>query len=130
MKTTGAETIDAICAAIAAGDFDALERHIATDGVFLGTVGGIDEEAVLRGPAAFMRYWKDVAATWDEWLIRPERVLEQDDTFVVFWRETTKSREIEMQNETATVFTVRDGKIVEARGYLDRGAALEAAGLA
>jgi ketosteroid isomerase-like protein len=123
------EVIEALCTAVAAGDFDALEGYIAPDGVFLGTVGGIDEEAVLRGPAAFMSYWNDVAATWDEWRIEPEQVHENGDTFVVFWHETTKSRDIEMHNETASVFIVRDGKVVEGRGYLDRRAALEAAGL-
>jgi ketosteroid isomerase-like protein len=129
MSTKGLEVIEAVCDAVQAGDFTAIAANVAPDVIFRGTVGGIDEAVVLRGPDAFVRYFGDVADTWDEWRLEPEQVVRAGDTFVVFWHETTRSHELEMHNETATVFSVRDGKVVEARGYLDRAAALAAAGL-
>jgi ketosteroid isomerase-like protein len=123
------EVIDAICAAVAVGDFGWVTRYVADDGVFRGTMGGIDESAVLRGHDEIGRYLREVAATWDEWRLEAEEVHRKGDTFVVFWSETSRTREIEMHTESATNFTIRDGKVVDARGYLDRNAALEAAGL-
>jgi ketosteroid isomerase-like protein len=129
MSTKGLEVIEAVCDAVEAGDFAALAANVAPDGIFRGTVGGIDEGVILRGPDAFVRYFRDVAETWDEWRLEAEQVVRAGDTFVVFWHETTRSHELEMHNETATVFRVRAGKVAEARGYLDRTAALAAAGL-
>jgi ketosteroid isomerase-like protein len=129
MSTNGLEVIEAVCDAVRAGDFAAIAANVAPDVIFRGTVGGIDEAVVLRGPDAFVRYFRDVADTWDEWRLEAERVVHAGDTFVVFWHETTRSHELEMHNETATVFLVRAGKVVEARGYLDRAAALDAAGI-
>ena len=126
---TADEVIEAICAAVGGGSFDWVERYVAPDGVFYGTLGGLEEDVVLHGPAAIMRYFTDVVATWDEWRVQPEGVRRNGDTFVVFWRETSRSRELEIVNETASVLTIRDGQVAEARGYLDRRAALEAAGL-
>jgi ketosteroid isomerase-like protein len=126
---TAEEALRAICVAVEAGDYAAAAEHFASDGIVLGTVGGIDETTLIHGRAAFARYYQDVAATWDEWQVRTDEVRGGGETFVVFWRETTRTRGIEMQNETATVFKFRDGEVVEARGYLDRAAALEAAGL-
>lgn len=50
---------------------------------------------------------------------------------MVFWHEVARSRhsEQEIETNTAGVYTVRDGKVVKARGYMDRAAGLEAAGL-
>jgi ketosteroid isomerase-like protein len=121
--------IESICAAVANGGFAWVADYVDADGVFRGTIGGIDEAQVLRGPDAVTRYFEDVASVWDEWRIEREAVHRNGDTFVVFWRETTRSREIEMLSETAMLFTIRNDKVVEARGYLDRNAALEAAGL-
>jgi len=93
---TADEVIKGVCTASAAGDFAGVAAHFASDAVVFGTLGGVDQEVVLRGPDALTRYFADVAATWDEWHVEAERVLRND---------------------------------VEARGYLDRAAALEAAGL-
>jgi len=126
---TAEEVIEGICTATAAGDFAAVAALFASDAVVFGTLGGVDQEVVLHGPDALTRYFADVAATWDEWRVEADRVLRNGDVFVVFWHETARTRELEMHNETASLFTVRNGKVIEARGYLDRAAALEAAGL-
>lgn len=129
MSARATEVIDAICAAVAVGDYEWVTEYVAPDGVFRGTVGGIDESAVMRGPDEIVHYLRDVAGTWDEWRLEVEEVHRNGDTFCVFWREISRSRELEMRTESATNFTIRDGKVVEARGYLDRDAALKAAGV-
>jgi ketosteroid isomerase-like protein len=40
-----------------------------------------------------------------------------------------KGSGIEVETDTAVVFTVRDGRVVSVQGYIDQVAALEAAGL-
>lgn len=54
------------------------------------------------------------------------------DAIVVFWREIGRASHghLEVETETAVMFKVRNRRIAEARGYLDRDEALRAAGLA
>jgi ketosteroid isomerase-like protein len=40
-----------------------------------------------------------------------------------------KGSGVELEGETAVVFTVRDGQVVRMQGYMDRAAAQKAAGL-
>ena len=60
-----------------------------------------------------------------------ERLIEAGDAVVAFLHETAQPRhgDVEMQSDTAMTFKVREQKIVEATGYLDRDEALKAAGL-
>jgi ketosteroid isomerase-like protein len=49
---------------------------------------------------------------------------------VAFLRESVRSRGgLDLQKETAVIIKIREGRITEARGYLDRDEALKAAGL-
>jgi ketosteroid isomerase-like protein len=50
---------------------------------------------------------------------------------VVFWHEVAKGREsgVVVETDTGTVQTVRDGKIIRVRSYMERADALAAAGL-
>jgi ketosteroid isomerase-like protein len=54
-----------------------------------------------------------------------------EENVVVFHHEVAKGREsgVVVETDTGTVQTVRDGKIVRVRSYMDRNQALEAAGL-
>ena len=69
-----AEIVELVIAAVEAGDFARLGPHIAPDGVFRGTVGGLEEAMELHGPTAGIEYFRDVANTWDEWLFKAEEV--------------------------------------------------------
>jgi ketosteroid isomerase-like protein len=126
-------TIQGVCDAVVAGDWESLGDWIADDGVFHGTKGGIDEGLVAHGPQAVVDYFNDAAAVWESWVFEVDDVRRGDDgVVVVFWRETTRTRhsEIQMVNETAIMFRILDGKVVEGRGYMNRDEALAAAGLA
>jgi ketosteroid isomerase-like protein len=98
--------------------------------VWLGTHGGLDAHRVVRGSDGFLKYMQEIEQAWERFEVEVERVIESDDVVVAFLRETARGRgAIDVENETATVFKVRDGKIAEVKGYLDRDEALEAVGL-
>ena len=61
----------------------------------------------------------------------PERFLDAGDHVVVAMRFTAKGREsgVAVETESAGVYTVRDGLVVELRGYETVADALEAVGL-
>src|SRR3954447_26131721 len=120
MAAEPAEVLQAIVERVEAGEFQRVAEFIAPDGVFHGTVGGIEEAEVMDGPDGFRRYFLDVAATWDEWRLVAAQVHRNGDTFVVFWDETSRSREIEGPSETPPLSTIRDGCVVSGRGSLDR----------
>ena len=131
MSRSGSEVISELCDAVNANDVHRLTELTDPDVVQYGTRGGIDQERVFRGREAVMRYWNEMAEARESLRFAPERLIESGDVVVAFWRERARSRhsDLELQSSTATIFRLRDGKVVEVRGYLDRGEALEAAGI-
>jgi len=131
MSATAEELITELSAALNSGDLDRAVGLTHPDVVQYGTVGGMDQDLVLRGQAAVLDYWDDVGETWASLTYEPERIISSDAVIVVFWRETARSSrsDLEVETQTAAVFKVRDRKIVEIRGYMDREEAIRAAGL-
>jgi ketosteroid isomerase-like protein len=114
----------------AAGDFARLADLLDPDVVFLGTRGGLDEKRVLSGPDAVVEYLRDeISDPWERYEVEAERLIDVGAMVVVFLRETGQPRhgDLEMHSDTAMIFKVRQQKIVEATGYLDREEALKAA---
>ena len=68
---------------------------------------------------------------WEERRLEPQRFLHIDDLVVVFMHEYRRGRGsgIEVETDTAVVFTVREGRVILIQPYMDQAAALEAAGL-
>ena len=116
---------------IAAGDFARFPESLDPEAVWFGTRGGLDEGQVLRGPDAWIEYMREIEETWKRLDVEVERLTEVGDTVVVFLRESARARhgDLEVQNDTAMIIKVRQQKIIEATGYLDRDEALRAAGL-
>ena len=96
-----------------------------------GTVGGLEEGRVLRGISEIARDYERVEEMWDEHRIEIERVIDAGDQVVVLQREYQRGRSsgVELVIDAAVIFTLRDGRIIRLQGYMDRAAALEAAGL-
>jgi ketosteroid isomerase-like protein len=69
--------------------------------------------------------------TRDEHRFEPQEFIDAGDQVVVLQREYQrgKSSGVELSIDTASVLHLRDGRIVRMQGYMDRAAALEAAGL-
>ena len=96
-----------------------------------GTVGGVEEGTVVHGPSEIARLYQSEADAWDRQRIEPERLIDAGDRVVVFQREYQRGRStgLELVVETASLVDLRDGRVVRIQGYMDRAAALEAAGL-
>ena len=104
-----------------------------------------DERIEIRNPEGFPNtgpyYGHEGVRQWasDAWevvegvRVEPEEVLEVGDrtTVVVVLRTTGRMRHtgIPANVQWAAVFTMRDGKLFHAQGYLSKAEALEAVGL-
>ena len=97
-----------------------------------GTVGGLQEGQVFRGLPEMIREYETVdLEAWEERRLDPEEFLHVDDLVVLLLHEYRRGRNsgVELENDTAVVFTLRDERIVRIQGYMDQDAALKAAGL-
>jgi ketosteroid isomerase-like protein len=112
-------------------DWDGLAELVHPDVEQHGTVGGVEEGTVLRGPGEIRRNYENVEETWDEHRIETEELIDAGDRVVAFIREYQRGRSsgVELVVDTAVVLDLRDGRIVRTQGYMDRAAAIEAVGL-
>jgi ketosteroid isomerase-like protein len=111
--------------------WDALAELLDPEVAQYGTVGGLEEDTVVRGPTEIAQMYESEADAWDRQRIEPERLIEAGDQVVVFQREHQRGRSsgLELVDETAALIDLRDGRVVRIQGYMDRAAALRAAGL-
>ena len=96
-----------------------------------GTVGGLEEDKILRGLSEIIRAFEtEIDEVWDEHRIEPQEFIDAGDRVVVLQREYQRSKSgAELVIDTASILDLRDGRIVRIQGYMDRAAALRAAGL-
>jgi ketosteroid isomerase-like protein len=97
-----------------------------------GTIGGLWEGRVARGFSEMVNSFEaeDLGA-WQERQLHPQRFLHVNDLVVVLMHEYRRGRGsgIEVESDTAVVFTVREGRVIRIQPYMDQAEALEAAGL-
>ena len=81
-----------------------------------------------EGVADAIRIW---TGTWDEWTWEIEELIDAGDHVLLVAREsgTGKASGVRVVQQTFWVFNLRDGQIVHATVFVDRGTDLEAAGL-
>jgi ketosteroid isomerase-like protein len=132
MSQENVEIVRGAQEAFLAGDIeaalDALDREIE----WHAAIGGIDEGQIARGRDEVVRAFADYFEVWERIDMRAERYIDAGpDNVVVFHHEVAKGREsgAVVETDSATIQTVRAGKIVRVRAFLDRQQALEAAGL-
>src|SRR5436309_14784658 len=79
--------------------------------------------------AQYLRGWLD---SWDEYLARPEEFLESGEEVAAFvhLRARGKGSQFDIEEDMADVFSVREGRIVRFRLYVQRQDALKAIGQA
>jgi uncharacterized protein len=84
-----------------------------------------------RGYKEVGRYLHGWFDSWDAYVPRPQEFIEAGDRVVVMvkLRARGKGSRFEIEEEMADVFTLDDGNIVELRLYVDRGVALDSAGI-
>jgi uncharacterized protein len=84
-----------------------------------------------RGHEGIRRFYREVREIWEEFRWEPLRLLEATDKVVVPLHSHGRGRGsgLEIARDAAMVWTVRKGRAVSVRFYIDQAEALEAAGL-
>jgi ketosteroid isomerase-like protein len=84
-----------------------------------------------RGLDGFREFWLDWGNTFESLRIDVERIIDAGDKVVTLVRQTgrTKTGGVEIEEDAAAVWTVRDGRLSRVEFHLDQPTALKAAGL-
>ena len=114
------------------GDAEQTARLVDPEVEFHGTIGGLQEGQVAHGQAQIDETFEaqDLEA-WEERRLEAEGFIDAGDNVVVLLHEYRRGRGsgIELETRTAVVVGVSEGRVVRLQGYMDRDAALKAAGL-
>ena len=132
MTAQNVEIVRRSTEAFAAGDVETALAALDPQIEWHATVGGIDEGRVAHGHQEVIEAFMDYFETWERLELRAEEFFDAgDEDVVVFWHEVAKGRKsgVVVETDTGTIQTVRDGKIVRVRSYMDREQALRVAGL-
>ena len=129
MSQENVELVRDHCTAFLSGDWKAALAAYHPDAVFDATVR--PEGAVYRGREGVneaMRVW---IGAWDDWKLEVHEIVEAGDKVLLIARESGRGKGsgVEINHIVYVLFTFRDGMIASWKGFLDRGQALEAAGL-
>ena len=114
------------------GRWEESARQLGPDAEWHGTVGGLTEGSVWRGPEQIRELFEqEDAEAWEERRLEAEEFIDAGDCVVVLLHEFRRGKGsgVEMETDTAVVYEMRDGRVVRIQGYMDRADALEAAGL-
>jgi ketosteroid isomerase-like protein len=118
----------------ALGDWSWFFEEFADEDLVLHPQGTyLDAEDSYRGRGGWSRFWREFAEVWEWWRFEPGefQFLDAGDRVVVLARAVGvgKGSRLEITQDEAHVWTIRDGRMHVATSYVDRGEALEAAGL-
>jgi ketosteroid isomerase-like protein len=93
----------------------------------------LDVASVYKGQSGWARFWRDFSSVWEEWHFDSDsfEFFDAGQRVVVFARAigTGKGSGIEVTQDEAHVWTIRDGRMLLGISYLDRAEALAATGL-
>jgi|Tabmets5t2r1_1033131.scaffolds.fasta_scaffold51009_1 ketosteroid isomerase-like protein len=112
-----------------AGDLEAVRDCYTEDAVIQTPITEFGR--TFEGDDPIGRWAAEMGETWAEVRWDVERICEGDGVVVSFYRSISVGRQsgIEVVRDLTGVTRIRDGLIASERVYLDRGEALEAAGL-
>ena len=117
--------------AFLAGDQEKAAQLIDPELEFHGTVGGLQEGQIAHGQSEIdERFEAEDLEAWEERRLEAEEYIDAGDDVVVLMHEYRRGRGsgVELETKTAIVVGVRGGRVVRMQGYMDRDAALKAAG--
>ena len=128
------ENVEIVKGAVDAFNAHELDRYLsflAPEFEYVDHMGAVSEvqgsgvDAIRRQIEGWFDAFPDFRASVDEFIDAGDRVVS-----VTTWQGTGAGSGLPYYQEAAEVLTVRDGKIIRAElGFVDRAAALEAAGL-
>jgi len=114
------------------GDWEGMVELVDPDVEQHGTIGGLEEGHVSRGVDQIrVRFEAENVEVWEEHRIEPVRFVDGGARVVVIQHEYQRGKGsgVEVEIDTATVFDLRDGRILRIQPYMNPAAALEAVGL-
>ena len=131
MSTKSAEVVRASFTAFADGGLDALAEFWDVDINWRAIEGAPDDVGEMHGMEAMRRYLGEWIEMFDPNVVAEELMDVGDDRVVAVQRVTghAKVSGVPTELRLAVVYTVRDGKIVRGREYLNPEQALRAVGL-
>ena len=92
----------------------------------------LDADEVYRGREGWARFWREFSDAWEWWRLEVDEIIDAGGEQVVVMARAVgraKASGLDLSQEEAHVWTVRDGKAAVGRSYLSRADALRAAGL-
>jgi ketosteroid isomerase-like protein len=114
------------------GDEEKTAQLLDPEVEFHGTVGGLQEGQIAHGQSEIdQTFESEDLEAWEERRLEPEEFIDAGDDVVVLLHEYRRGKGsgVELETETAVVVAVSGGRVVRIQGYMDREAALEAAGV-
>jgi ketosteroid isomerase-like protein len=132
MSQENVEVVRDALRAFAEGGFDATDEFWDADINWRAIEGAPDDVGEMNGPERLRRYLDELLEIFDNVTLVPEELLDLGDDRVVavlHLAGRAKVSGVETELRFAVVCTLRDGKIVRGREYIDREQALEAVGL-
>jgi ketosteroid isomerase-like protein len=129
MSQENAEIVRESLSAYTERGLDALAAFWDADISWRAIEGAPDDVGEMRGREAVRRYLQDWLDMFDDVTNVPEEVLDLgDDRVLVLQHATGRAKASGVQTDIhyAVVYTLRNGKIVRGREYIDRNQALEA----
>jgi ketosteroid isomerase-like protein len=91
-----------------------------------GAIGG----SLQRGYQGIVRNWRDLLATFDEFLIDPSEFHEAGEQVIVVQRNIGRMGEMEVDETHSVLFTLRDRRISRIQVFASPDGAREAASVA
>jgi ketosteroid isomerase-like protein len=116
MSQENVEIVKALNEAFNRRDWNRLTELIDPDVELHGTIGGLEEDLVVRGMDGIRRRFEiEDNEIWDEHRFEPQEFIDAGDQVVVLQREYQrgKSSGVELSIDTASVLHLRGGRIVD-----------------
>jgi ketosteroid isomerase-like protein len=129
MKSENVEIVRRAHEALNTGDIDALVA-LCDEGFRLDMSDRVFNPAVYEGHDGIRRFYSEVRDVWERYVWDPEELIKAGPDVVALIRSTGRGRGsgVEVDRETAMVWSVRDGQAIALRFFRDRGDALKGAG--
>ncbi|HWG08397.1 MAG TPA: nuclear transport factor 2 family protein [Solirubrobacteraceae bacterium] len=129
MSQENVELVRCAHEALNGGDVDALVALCDAD-FRLDMSDRVFNPAVYEGHEGIRRFYSEVRDVWESYLWEPEQLMEAGENVIALLRSGGRGRGsgVEVERQTAMVWTVQNGQATALRFFRDRDAALEAAG--
>ncbi len=130
MSQENVEIVRMMLEAFLEGDYPASLELLHPEVEWHETRGGLDDGRLARGHDQVVAAFIETAEAWESQKLEVTDFIDADEVVVV-WHEVARGKGsgVEVETETAVLYSVEDGKVVRVFPFMDRKEALEAAGL-